>query len=256
MIMSKQINQIPITVLNVGDVKVWEDNARIHTKRNFDELKKSLVNWGQTKPILVQKSTMRIIAGNGTYQAILALGWDKVNCHVMDIDDVSAEALAIADNRIGLLSQWDDRVLTQSLKHLQEEGSLDLTGFDNMELEKMMSFQDGSLFEKVDAGKQSQKDNPPLKKEEPLKPKQTEPEELDTPPSGIKDDAPYTEQISFVLDGFVFTLSRPQPIKELHELMRYLKDAKKPDREEVTEMVFDKILDVLYNKFMSAEDEK
>lgn len=254
--MNEQVSQIPITVLDVNDVKVWEDNARIHTKRNFDELKKSLLQWGQYKPIIVQKSSMRIVAGNGTYQAILALGWDKVNCNIMDLDDVSAEALAIADNRTGLLSQWDDRVLTRTLKHLQEQGSLDLTGFDNMELEKMMSFQDGSMFEKVDAGKQPPKKDPVPSKEEPVKPKQTEPEEMDTPPSGVKDDAPYTEQMSFVLDGFVFTLSNPQLIKELHELMRYLKDDKKPEREEVTEMVFDKILDVLYNKYMRAEEQK
>lgn len=244
------MNEIPITVLGIDEVKVWESNARIHTKRNYDELKKSLTKWGQTKPILVQKSTMRIIAGNGTYQAMVALGWDKVSCHIMDIDDVSAEALAIADNRTGLLSQWDDRVLTESLKRLQEAGSLELTGFDNLELDKMLSFQDGGMFEKVNPAKPTESPKPSTPTPAP-EPRQTMPDELDTPPSGIKDDAPYTDQMSFILDGFTFTLSNPQLIKELHELMQYLKDAKKAEREEVTEIVFDKIMDVLSARFMS-----
>lgn len=246
--MSEQ-NKIRIEVLGINDVHVWENNARIHTKRNYDELKKSLVKWGQTKPILVQKSSMRIIAGNGTYQAMVALGWDKVSCHVLDIDDVSAEALAIADNRTGLLSQWDDKVLTESLVHLQEEGCLDLTGFDNLELDKMLSFQDGGMFEKVTP-------DSPKKTVEPVEPKSDSmqkqtPDELDTPPSGVKDDAPYSDQISFILDGFTFTLSNPQLIKELHELIQYLKDAKKADREEVNDIVFEKIMDALVAKFMS-----
>ena len=243
------MNGIPITVLGIDEVKEWEGNARIHTKRNLDELKKSIQRWGQYKPIIVQKSSMRIIAGNGTYQAIVALGLKEVNCNIIDVDDTEAEAMMIADNRTGLLSQWDDKILTGSLKHLQEEGKLNLTGYDSVELDKMLSFQDGGMFEKVEPKKDEPKKEIPPKKEE--TPKQTQSEEFDTPPSGEKEEsASYSQQISFTLDGFTFTLSNPQLIKELHELMQYLKDSKKNEREEVNDIVFEKIMDALVDKFL------
>ena len=243
------MSDLPITVLGIDEVKEWEGNARIHTKRNLDELRKSIERWGQYKPIVVQKSSMRIIAGNGTYQAIVSLGLKEVFCNVVDVDDDEAEAMMIADNRTGLLSQWDDKVLTGSLKHLHEAGKLDLTGFDSMELDKMLSFQDGGMFEKVDPKKTEPKPAPEPPKEE--KPKQTQDEKFDVPPSGEKEEpASYSQQLSFTLDGFTFTLSSPQLIKELHELMQYLKDAKKNEREEVNDIVFEKIMDALYDKFM------
>ena len=139
-----------IVTLNVSEIKEWENNARIHTRRNLEALKKSLTAFGQTKPILVQKSSMSIIAGNGTYQAICALGWETIDCRILDISDEQAEALAIADNRTGLLSEWDERMLAESLKKIDEFGNLDLVGFSDLELEKMLEYQSGELFEKLE----------------------------------------------------------------------------------------------------------
>ncbi|MBP5458840.1 MAG: ParB N-terminal domain-containing protein [Clostridia bacterium] len=249
------MEKIEVVMVDVDKVRPWENNARIHTKRNLDELKKSLGRWKQTKPILVQKSTMRIIAGNGTYMAVVAMGYKLINCHIMDIDDTEAEALAIADNRTGLLSQWDDKILTGSLKHLQEKGFLDLTGYDSLELDKMISFQDGGMFEKLDPEKPKPKPDPKPAEEKPQPAEKKEEDPFDVPPSGVKDDAPYDQQISFTLDGFTYTLANPQLIKELHELTQYLKDAKKQEKEEVNDMVFEAILDTLYKKFMGGDDE-
>ena len=56
-----------VVQLGIGEIKEWDHNSRIHTKRNIDALKTSLKSFDQYKPIVVQKSSMRIIAGNGTY---------------------------------------------------------------------------------------------------------------------------------------------------------------------------------------------
>ncbi|MBR4316869.1 MAG: ParB N-terminal domain-containing protein [Alphaproteobacteria bacterium] len=62
--------------MKMTDISQHPQNVRIHTKRNLDLLKNSLSTFGLYKPILVQKSTKYIIAGNGTYQAAQALGWE------------------------------------------------------------------------------------------------------------------------------------------------------------------------------------
>ena len=239
-----------IVELPVSEIKPWENNARIHTKRNLDALKASLSEFKQTKPIIVQKSSMRIIAGNGTYQAILALGWETVACHILDIDDEKAEAYAIADNRTGLLSQWDDKNLTESLKRLQGNGNLSLSGFDELELDKMLSFQSGDAFEKIIP---KQKETPKPKESSLPKKEEKNQEYKEQPlpePEEAKPETEFDDQITFSMCGFVFSLAKYEDIQELSALFEILKEAPKSEREEVNGAVFESIKEILTEKFM------
>ncbi len=239
-----------IVELPLDQIKPWENNARIHTKRNLEALKASLTEFKQTKPIIVQKSSMRIIAGNGTYQAIQALGWEKVACHLLDIDDTKAEAYAIADNRTGLLSQWDDKILTESLQKLQENGDLSLSGFDDLELEKMLSFQSGDAFEKISPPPPKQKPASPVQEKKETEGKKEEFKSQPLPEPEEKEDAEYEEQITFSICGFVFSLADLQEIKEIQALFSILKDAPKNEREEVNSQVFEAIKNILTEKYL------
>lgn len=213
-----------ITRVKVTNVQEWENNARIHGKRNLDTLKNSLLTFGQTKPIVVQKSSMRVIAGNGTLQAIKAIGWDEVDCHILDIEDAKANSLAIMDNRTSDLSEWDEKVLFETLNDMDSD-LLALTGFDDKEIEKMLKFQDGSLFEE--------------KKEKKKKDKKTD-----------ADFVNYDDQVSFVLMGYPFVLADKEKISEIQHLIEFLKDADKEVKEDVAVKVFDEIQKVLTEKIM------
>ena len=79
----------------ISELTEWKNNSRIHTQRNLLTIKNSLEKFGQMKPLIVQKSSMSIIAGNGTFQAMKALGWEKADCYIVDIDDNKAEAYCI-----------------------------------------------------------------------------------------------------------------------------------------------------------------
>lgn len=52
-------------------------NARKHSNRNIEEIARSLREFGQHAPLVVQKGTNKIIVGNGRYEAMQMLGWDK-----------------------------------------------------------------------------------------------------------------------------------------------------------------------------------
>lgn len=244
-------DRMELRVLPIEDVSEWENNARIHTRQNLDALKTSLGKFDQYKPIIVQKSSMRIIAGNGTYLAARSLGRKNILCNIIDISDEEAEALSIADNRTGLLSQWEESVLTENLKKIQEQGNLELTGFDSVDLEKMLSFQNGDLFEKItpNAGQNTPK---PRKQEPPPPSDDTPPEEPNPAPreEPAEPAADYTEQIAFTIGGFVFALDKPDDIRELRCLVDILKDADTRDREDVNRRVFQSIIDILTEKFM------
>lgn len=239
-----------VVTLKVSEVREWENNARIHTRRNLDALKKSLTAFGQTKPILVQKSTMGIIAGNGTYQAICALGWETVDCRILDISDEQAEALAIADNRTGLLSEWDDKTLAESLKKISEVGNLDLVGFSDLELEKMLSYQSGDLFKRLEENRDQEK-KATSDDFEKLEVVPESEEEKKQEKSQSQDETPsYEEQLSFTLHGFIFNLSDAEEIHELKCLIDLLKDSDTKDRKEANAAVFESIKEILTDKFL------
>lgn len=233
-----------IVTLPVGQVQEWERNARIHTRKNLEALKQSLKKYGQTKPILVQKSSMRIIAGNGTYQAIIALGWETVDCRILDLNDSDSKALMIADNRIGDLSMWDEKNLLDALQSIKDDGNLELAGYDDVEFDKMLSFKDKDVFKDL---KESPKEKP--KPEDFPAPESTANDQKREPDSSVStEDTSYEDQINFSINGFIFSLADEKQIQELRYLIDLLKSASEKERSEVNQKVFDVIEDVLNEK--------
>lgn len=110
-------------------------NARKHDDRSIAEIKKSLAEFGQQKPV-VALDDGTVIAGNGTLAAALALGWSHLAC-VTFADAAKARAFAIADNRAAELSSWD---VSELLSQLNELGEADL-GFTSGEVQDLLDTQ-------------------------------------------------------------------------------------------------------------------
>lgn len=108
-------------------------NARKHNEKNLKSIVYSLSEFGQQKPIVILTDGT-VIAGNGTIQAMIRLGWKKVAAVTFE-DREKAVAYAIADNRSAELAEWDNVTLFDNLQGI--EGSVDLTGlgFDASDLE-------------------------------------------------------------------------------------------------------------------------
>ena len=90
----------------------------------------SLARFGQVKPIVVQRSTGYVIAGNHVVRAALSLGWTEIAANVEDLDDADAIALMLADNRVSDLGGYDDGLLAAILAEQQEADNLAATGYD------------------------------------------------------------------------------------------------------------------------------
>ena len=104
-------------------------NARRHGERNLDAIKASLRRFGQQKPLIVDGNGI-VRAGNGTFEAIKALGWPRVMILRTALKGSDATAYAIADNRTGELAEWDAEALAETLRALKDEGfDLDATGY-------------------------------------------------------------------------------------------------------------------------------
>ena len=111
-----------IETLKTAQLTLDPNNARKHSDKSIEAVADSLRVFGLQKPIVIDSKNM-VVAGNGTLQAALMLGWDSIQA-VRIPDDWSPEmvtAFAIADNRTAELSEWDKQVLSEQVLTLEEE---------------------------------------------------------------------------------------------------------------------------------------
>lgn len=99
-------------------------NARSHTPGSIAEVAKSLDLYGQRKPIVVNKNTGFVLAGNGTLAAAQHLGWSHLAVVKVEDDPDTAIGFAIADNRTAELSSWDESGLKELLDGLDRPGDI------------------------------------------------------------------------------------------------------------------------------------
>lgn len=107
---------VPIAEL-VPDPK----NARTHDEANLVAIAASLREFGQVKPIVVNRRNGQIVAGNGTYLAAQRLGWTHLAAVRVDQDPAAQHGYAVADNRTAELAAWDPAVLAELIGSIQED---------------------------------------------------------------------------------------------------------------------------------------
>lgn len=122
---------IPIT-----DVQLWPRNPR---RGDVGALSESLKRFGQVRPILVQKSTMYVVAGNHLLRAAAALGWTEIAAVVLDMSDKQARAYVAADNRMSELGDFDEAVLASLLADIVKTDTLEGTGYDKDDLDALLA---------------------------------------------------------------------------------------------------------------------
>jgi DNA modification methylase len=100
----------------------------------------SLKQHGQYRPIVVNRRTMEVLAGNHTLQAARALGWGTVAATFVDVDDETAKRIVLVDNRSNDLASYDDSALAEMLRSLPD---LTGTGYDGDDLNELLARLDG-----------------------------------------------------------------------------------------------------------------
>lgn len=121
-------------------------NARKHDEENQANVRRSLEQFGQRLPIVVQRQGMIIRSGNNRHAQAKALGWTHIAALVCDESEAEAIAWALVDNRSSEKgASWDNDNLTENLRNLnallaqhQFDFGLDITGWTNDEAEALM----------------------------------------------------------------------------------------------------------------------
>lgn len=115
------------------------DNCQPHPDNynngDVEEIGASMETNGMYRPVFVQKSTGYIIAGNHTWVTCKEYDATVIPQVVLDVDDMTAHRIMVADNKIAALARPDNGLLLQILEKIHEDDSLYGTGFKESELE-------------------------------------------------------------------------------------------------------------------------
>ena len=129
--------QVAATWEEIGTLTPWDQNPR-HNSTAVDSVAASIERFGFGSPIIARESDRVVIAGHTRLQAAQKLGLDKVPVRFLDLDPAQARALALADNRIGEIAEWDDDMLSRVLAELNEEIDLDGLGWSDEEIQALL----------------------------------------------------------------------------------------------------------------------
>lgn len=120
--MDLHIETVPIDTL-----VPYEGNAKLHPKKQIEQIAHSIQEFGNCDPIGVwthpQTGTTVIVEGHGRYQALLSLGHTEIPIIRLDhLTDEQRRAYTIAHNQLTLNSGWDIKLLDIEIEQLTEEG--------------------------------------------------------------------------------------------------------------------------------------
>jgi hypothetical protein len=111
----------------IESITLHPRNSRIG---DVEAVAASLRRFGQQKPLVVQASTRFVVAGNHLLRAAQKLGWTSIAANVEAMDDATATAYMLADNRTSDLGGYDDTLLAAILAEQSAADNLAATGYD------------------------------------------------------------------------------------------------------------------------------
>lgn len=141
---------------DIGEVRPHPDNAR---NGDVDAIAESMRQNGVYRPIIAQRSTGYVLAGNHQYAALMSMGSAKAAVVFVDVDKDEARRIMLADNRTADLGGYDDGLLLRILAETaQTDAGLLGTGYTDDDLDSLLARVNDPLHDidrdaEVEAGK-------------------------------------------------------------------------------------------------------
>ena len=116
-----------IETININDIYPYEHNAKKHPRRQIEQIKDSIKEFGNNDPIAVDEDGM-IIEGHGRFEALKALGYTEVEViRLPHLSEEQKRAYIIAHNKITMETGLDLDKLRDEIGKLE---GIDLGRFD------------------------------------------------------------------------------------------------------------------------------
>lgn len=137
--------------VEIDSIEPYHKNPRKNDKA-VARVAQSIDEFGFNQPIVVDADRV-IVVGHTRHKAAKELGMTQVPILFMPehVEAAKVRAYRIADNKLNELAEWDEEVLVEELQDLVKElPELDLTGYNEDSLERMLHEVDEQYTKKVD----------------------------------------------------------------------------------------------------------
>ena len=126
-----------VVKMPLSTLKTPERNIRMHTDKQLREFERSITMFGQIRPIVTDETGV-ILAGNGLFEALKRMGWEKADVlKISGLSENQKKKLMLADNKIFGLGVDDLSAFDAFLEELKDD--LDIPGFDEDLLQSMVA---------------------------------------------------------------------------------------------------------------------
>lgn len=131
--------------------------------REYEKIKNSIIEFGYVDPVIVNKD-LTVIGGHQRITVLKELGYEEIDCVVIDIDKTKEKALNVALNKI--TGEWNKELLADLIKDLQDsEFDVSFTGFEPPEIEQLFNSIHDKKIEEDDFDVEAELKNPTVSKQ-------------------------------------------------------------------------------------------
>lgn len=141
--------QTSVELVAIGELKRNPRAAKKHSAKKISLLSQNIEKFGFNQPIIVDENNV-ILAGLARYLAVCLLGLSHIPVlRLIGLSESAKRTLALADNKLSEMGEWDLEILTDELKFLTDPAfelgfDIELTGFETVEIDNLILQQDSA----------------------------------------------------------------------------------------------------------------
>lgn len=121
-----EMKKLEIEYASINDITPYENNAKIHTPEQIEQIKQSIKEFGMNDPIGVWGSENLIVEGHGRLLACKQLGMKEVPIiRLDDLTDDQRKAYTLIHNQTTMNTGFDIDILNEELDNID----IDISGY-------------------------------------------------------------------------------------------------------------------------------
>ena len=128
-----------IRTLKAAQLRAAEYNPRRDLQpedAEYQKLRRSIEEFGYVEPIIWNERTGRVVGGHQRLKVLLEKGEEEIEAVIVDVDDRDEKILNVLLNKVK--GRWDIGKLADLLQELDKAGAMELTGFEDWELQSLL----------------------------------------------------------------------------------------------------------------------
>lgn len=131
--------KVEIRTLKSAQLKAADYNPRRDLQpedAEYQKLRRSIETFGYIEPIIWNERTGRVVGGHQRLKVLLEQGAEDIEAVVVDLEEKDEKILNVLLNKVK--GRWDIGKLAELLQQLDETGDMEITGFEDWELQSLL----------------------------------------------------------------------------------------------------------------------